>query len=371
MPIWKMKSKLILGLTLSLMSFAGFSQSRKYSNEFLSLGVGSRAFGMSNATVASTNDVYSTYWNPAGLTQMAGNMQVGLMHAEYFGSIAKYDFGAFAYKIDDQSNFGISVVRFGVDDIPNTTELIDNGGNINYDRISSFSAVDYAFIGSYARKMKDPKLSIGGNVKVINRRIGDFAKSWGFGLDFGAQYRLKHFTFAAMARDISTTFNAWSYTLNENTKQIFTNTGNEIPENSIEITNPKIILGTSYQTRFASKFGVLAEVNFDLTTDGKRNTIISADPLSIDPHMGIELDYRKMAFLRAGLGNIQKVTDFDGSKTTSTQPNFGVGVKLKNVSIDYALTNIGNLSDALYSNIFSIRIDFGKNYNQEITVVSN
>ena len=343
---------------ICLFSNLSIAQSRKYSNEFLSLGVGSRAFGMSNAIVASSNDVHSGYWNPAGLTQMSGNMQLGLMHAEYFGDIAKYDYGAVAYKLDDRSNIALSIVRFGVDDIPNTTELIDAGGNINYDRISSFSAIDYAFLGSYARKMKNERLSIGGSVKVINRHVGDFAKSWGFGIDVGAQYQLPHFTFAAMARDISTTFNTWSYTLNDATKEVFTRTGNEIPENSIEITNPKLILGLSYHTKITTKIGILTELDADITTDGQRNVLISADPISIDPHVGIELDYRKIAFLRGGVGNIQKTTDFDGTKSTIVQPNFGVGVKLKNVSIDYALTNIGNLSDALYSNIFSLRIDF-------------
>lgn len=353
-----MKKLSIICLITSLISTLGYSQSRKYSNEFLSLGVGSRAFGMSNSVVASTGDVHSGYWNPAGLTQMTGNLQVGLMHAEYFGDIAKYDYGALAYKLDDKSNIAFSVIRFGVDDIPNTTELIDAGGNINYDRISSFSAVDYAFLASYARKMKDERLSIGANVKVIERSVGDFAQAWGFGLDFGLQYKLKHITLAAMARDISTTFNTWSYNLNDATKEAFIRTGNEIPENSIEITNPKLILGVAYQTKISSKFGLLAELNTDISTDGQRNVLISADPFSIDPHMGLEIDYRKIAYLRTGIGNIQKVKDFDGTENTSVQPNFGVGVKIKNVSIDYALTNIGNLSDALYSNIFSLRIDF-------------
>ncbi len=36
----------------------------------------------------------------------------------------------------------------------------------------------------------------------------------------------------------------------------------------------------------------------------------------------------------------------------------GLGIKIKNlVSIDYALTDIGDRSVALYSNIFSLRID--------------
>ncbi len=353
-----MRKLTLICLLISAISSTSHSQSRKYSNEFLSLGVGSRAFGMSNAVVASTSDVHAGYWNPAGLTQMTGNLQVGLMHAEYFGDIAKYDYGALAYKIDDKSNFAFSVIRFGVDDIPNTTELIDAGGNINYDRISSFSAVDYAFMASYARKMKDERLSVGANVKVIERSVGDFAQAWGFGLDLGLQYKLEHFSFGAMARDISTTFNTWSYNLDDATKDAFIRTGNEIPENSIEITNPKLILGVAYQTKITSKIGLLAEVNTDISTDGQRNVLISADPFSIDPHVGLEVDYRKIAYLRTGIGNIQKVKDFDGSETTNVQPNFGVGVKIKNVSIDYALTNIGNLSDALYSNIFSLRIDF-------------
>src|SRR5690606_37159171 len=113
------------------------------------------------------------------------------MHAEYFGAIANYDYAAFAGKIDDKSFGAISFIRFGVDDILNTTELIDAGGNINYDRISTFSAADYAFIGSYALKMPNENVSLGGNVKIVHRRIGDFAKAWGFGIDASALYQLK------------------------------------------------------------------------------------------------------------------------------------------------------------------------------------
>ncbi len=334
-----------------------FSQARKYSNEFLSLGVGSRAFGMSNAVVASSNDVYAGYWNPAGLSNMQGNVQVGLMHSEYFGSIAKYDYGAVAYKIDDQSNIALSVIRFGVDDIPNTTELIDAGGNINYDRISLFSAVDYAFIGSYAHKTKNERLRIGANVKVVNRKIGDFAEAWGFGIDIGTQYKMGHFTFAAMARDISTTFNAWSYTLDAATIDAFQRTGNTIPENGIEITTPKLIIGTAYETKLSNKVGLNAEIDMQISTDGERNTLINLKPLSVDPYAGLEFDYRKIVFLRSGIGNIQRTTDFDASKNLTIQPNFGIGLRIKSVYIDYALTDIGDLSDAIYSNVFSIKVE--------------
>src|SRR3989304_910760 len=100
------------------------SQAPKYSNEFLAIGVGGRALGMSNSCVATTGDVTSGYWNPAGLLGIKNDMQFGVMHSEYFAGIAKYDYGAIARKLDTSSAFALSVIRFAVDNIPNTPELI-------------------------------------------------------------------------------------------------------------------------------------------------------------------------------------------------------------------------------------------------------
>src|SRR6185503_18638881 len=86
--------------------FAGFipnfllAQAPKYSNEFLAIGVGGRSLGMGNSCVSSINDVTAGYWNPAGLLGIKNDMQIGLMHSEYFAGIAKYDYGALARKID-------------------------------------------------------------------------------------------------------------------------------------------------------------------------------------------------------------------------------------------------------------------------------
>jgi hypothetical protein len=55
---------------------------------------------------------------------------------------------------------GDFVNRFGVDDILNTTELIDSEGNIDYNRISLFSTADYGFTFSYARKLPSPDFNM-------------------------------------------------------------------------------------------------------------------------------------------------------------------------------------------------------------------
>lgn len=349
----------ILLLCSIVLSFAQTS-TPKYSNEFLAIGVGARALGMSNSYVTSVNDVTSGYWNPAGLTRLDKEFSLGLMHAEYFAGIAKYDYGGFAAKIDSVSSFGVSVIRFGVDDIPNTTQLIDADGNINYDRISSFSVADYAFLFSYARKSKIQGLRYGANVKIIYRKVGDFAKAYGFGLDLGGQYDFKGWNFALMARDVTSTFNAWSFTLDDETIEVFKATDNVIPENSTEVTLPKVILGLAKNIRISKKFYALSEINFDLSTDGRRNVLITGNPVSIDPHMGVEVGYDNLIFLRLGVGNIQKTTDIYANRQVTYQPNFGIGVKFKGISLDYALSDIGDQSEALYSNIFSLRFDFNK-----------
>ena len=113
---------------------------RNYSNEFLNIGVDASALGMSNAVVASSNDVNSGYWNPAGLVHLEDS-EIAIMHSSYFANIANYNYIAFAMPLDDRSAVGLSLIRFGVDDILDTTKLIDQQGVINYDRINLFSAV--------------------------------------------------------------------------------------------------------------------------------------------------------------------------------------------------------------------------------------
>jgi hypothetical protein len=143
-------------------------------------------------------------------------------------------------------------------------------------------------------------------------------------------------------------------------KEVFAATGNEIPKNSLELTLPRLILGSSRKLDLRKDLTLLAEINFDLTFDGMRNVFIKSDPISADPHLGLEFGYKGMVFLRGGILNIQKEKDVTGKKITTMQPNFGLGVKFGRISIDYARTDMGDQSAALYSNVFSLRFDINK-----------
>jgi hypothetical protein len=346
-------------LAAVLVSTLNYSQAvRKYSNEFMNIGVDAAALGMSNTVVAATGDVNSGYWNPAGLIHLEDH-QVSLMHANYFANIAQYDYLAYASPIDDRSAWGISLIRFGVDDILNTTELIDSQGNIDYNRISLFSTADYGFTFSYARKLPVPGFKYGVNAKVIRRIIGKFANSWGFGFDVGLQFEKNNWQFGVMLRDITTTYNVWNIDEEEYKKIANSIPGEnqELPE-STEITAPKAQLGIAKKFIIRYDYTILAAANMNMRF-AKTNDLISTDFVSIDPALGLEFGYTNLVFVRAGVGNFQNVQQLDNSEKVGFQPNIGLGFKYKGIQIDYALTDLGDQSAALYSNIFSIKVDLG------------
>jgi hypothetical protein len=347
-------------LVLLLIYGSSYGQTvRKYSNEFMNIGVDAAALGMANTMTSSTSDVNSGYWNPAGLVHIEDH-QLSLMHANYFANIAQYDYIAYAKPIDDESAWGISLIRFGVDDIMNTTELIDNQGNIDYNRISLFSTADYGVTFSYARRLQVPGFQYGVNAKVIRRVIGKFASSWGFGFDAGIQFEKNDWQFGLMLRDITTTYNVWSIDEAEYKKiaNAIPGQNQELPE-STEITAPKAQLGLSKKFLIRYDYSLLAAANINMVFT-KTNAIISTDFASVDPALGLEFGYTDLVFLRAGVGNFQNIQQIDNTEKVGFQPNIGLGFKYKGIQIDYALTNLGNQSAALYSNIFSVKVDLGQ-----------
>lgn len=349
--------KKTIAILLLFISLTSHGQAvRKYSNEFMNIGVDAAALGMSNAVTGYTDDVNSGYWNPAGLLKIEDS-EAALMHASYFANIAQYDYAAYAKKIDDRSAWGVSLIRFGVDDILNTTQLIDSEGNIDYNRISLFSTADYGLTFSYARQMKLEGFQYGVNAKVIRRVIGDFANSWGFGFDVGLQFDRNDWHFGLMLRDITTTYNVWAIDEDkyQDIQDAVAGQNQELPE-STEITLPKAQLGIAKKFEFHYDYTLLAAVNLNMQF-ARTNDVIASDAVSIDPAVGFEFGYTDLVFLRAGVGNFQNVQQLDGSTKVNFQPNIGLGFKYKGIQIDYALTDLGDQSAALYSNIFSVKVD--------------
>jgi hypothetical protein len=346
---WRTVAGLSFGLGLGLLAAPAYAQTNtpKYSNEFLNLGAGARSLGMGKVQVSLTNDATAGYWNPAALANQITKYDGVLMHSELFSGVVKNDYAAFSMPLDDKSVIGATLLRSGVDNIADTRSLINEYGNVQYDKITYFSVADYALLLSYARKLGPEGLSVGGNAKLIYRNVGSYANAYGFGIDAGVQYNHNGWRLGLMARDITTTFNAWSI----DAEKFKANTipGEAIPTNSTELTLPRLVLGIGYQFKLPGQFTALTAVDLEATTDGQRNTLISGKPVSIDPRFGVEFGYRSLVFLRGGVGNYQQIETFAENSTTANpltkkewkgQYSLGAGVAFSGLRIDLALSRL-------------------------------
>jgi hypothetical protein len=359
--------RLIFSATAAFSVLGLLGQTPKYANAFLDVGIGARGIAMSQAVVAAATDVTAACWNTAGRTAMRRDIQFGFMHHEHFAGIVKFDYGGLAVKFSEKDAGAFTFIRSGVDDIPNTLELLDANGNVDYDRVQSFSAADYAFMLSYARILdKKERWSLGGSAKVIHRHIGGFGNGWGFGIDLGLRFQHKQWTAAAMFRDASSTITQFNYNTDA-FRVIFLETGNEVISSSTEIAVPRVLLGAAYNLSIKDKFFIRPEVQFNITTDGRRNVLLATDALSVDPAFGLELGYNELIFLRAGVGRFQYLKNpspdggFDGT-SLSFLPTAGIGLQIKALCLDYTLANFGTSLVGL-SHVFSLRLDLFKAAN--------
>ncbi|MBS1571775.1 MAG: PorV/PorQ family protein [Bacteroidetes bacterium] len=333
---------------------------RKYSNEFLNIGAGARGIAMGGAVISNQNDVYAPMWNPAGLNFVEKDWQGAAMHAEYFESVAKYDYLAFAKPLEDGNGvIGISVVRLGVDNILNTTQMIDPEGNIDYDKITKFSQADYAGILSYAfNPGGNQNLNIGINAKIIYRNVGKFASGFGFGFDIGAIYQSDNeWNYGVVAKDVLTTVNFWNINQKELSTVVNGQEFNPAPKDKMEITMPKINAGVSKNFELSRDLELLPEagINIDFA---KTAAVISTSFASITPYAGAELAYQKMIFVRLGVNRFQNITDIENLKRKiSFQPSAGIGIKYKGLELDYAISNSGIGASNYFSNFFSLKLD--------------
>jgi hypothetical protein len=283
---------------------------KKYAGEFLYSGVGSRPLGLGGAYVAVANDVTAGFWNPAGLVD-ANGLQVQFMHAQQFMSSLQYDYLAASNRFENGSAIGLSVIRLGADDIPDTRNAL-NGATIveglDYSKITYFNVSDYAFLFSYAKRYS-PDLSFGVNVKMIYR---DFysESAYGLGFDLGVRYLLlPNLMLGVMARDLTTTVMAWS-------------------TNEKEYITPSLRPGVAYKIEFPSiKLYVQPSMDLGLLFESRKDAAqISLGAMSIDSFWGLEIGYSKHGFLRFGYDDLNRF-------------NAGAGVHINRLGVDYSYTN--------------------------------
>jgi hypothetical protein len=350
----------------------------KYGADFLAGGVGARALGMGGAQVALTRNVNAGYWNASGLSNL-DYPQGAYMHVERFAGVVSFDYGGVAMPITNESTVGLSFYRSGVNNIKNTLNAWNaeegrpRANPENY--FSTFSAADYAFFVSYARRLSE-RLNVGVTGKVIRRIIGPFANAWGYSFDVSAQYRLGRLVLGANIQDVSTMLQSWSVNpkaYNNSIDQINPDTGDpytfeemfafesggggtlpaQLPQGGTFRVLPVARLGSGYVLPIG-EHSMTVGLDMDVAFNGQRANVPNAGDVSFHPRLGTEFNYRGIVALRAGLKRVLYASDDYGFSMT---PTVGAGLKLNQVNVNYGFGDFAGLSSDLgYSHRISVRL---------------
>lgn len=298
-------------------AFAEFSKVGSSGAQFLKIGVGSRYQAMGDASVATVNDVYAAYWNPAGLSQI-DNSAVGFTNVNWVLDIG-LNYAALAHYFEDVGTFAVSASVLSMDDQEITTMDEQNGTGDYY------SASSYSVGLSYARMLTN-RFSFGATVKYVGERLHN-ESAQGFALDMGTL--------------LYTGFNSLRLGMS------ISNLGPEMEFSGpdIELRNTDgdgvSYLTTQYDLPMVFRFGLA----YDLETGA--NSILTLSTELKHPNdniqqgsIGAEWGFREQYFLRGGykINYDEESLTFGGGLRTS------MGSETKLV-IDYAWQDFGRLEN--------------------------
>ncbi len=166
---------LVIILMLAGSSLADSAKVGSSGAQFLRIGVGSRYQGMGETAVATVNDVYAMYWNPAGLVEV-DNWEVGFTNVNWLLDI-NLNYAGMAHRFEDIGVFGasVTVLSTGEQEITTIPEADGTG--------DTYTATSYVIGLSFARQLTN-RFAFGLTGKYIGEKIGTVS-SHGAAVDFG------------------------------------------------------------------------------------------------------------------------------------------------------------------------------------------
>lgn len=288
---------------------------RAWTGDFMRMGAGARALGMGNAYTAVGGDIYSSYFNPAGLAYMTEKQFT--FSFRYLTMDRMFRYFAIGSPTGPDAGFALSWMNAGTDDITGRDLNGNPTGNLDDER--------NAFTLSFAKSITE-KLSIGLNTKyVLWKLAGDDAKAFGF--DFGIMATpWRTLTVSANARDLRSRF-TWK---SDRWKKYINDADGQPMEK--EDRFPKYYtLGVSY--KFFGEKLILAS-----TAESIENYPVSFDA-------GISYKYNKTFTLRTGFYNYNSSDELDYGSYTA---GFSLGIT-NSMAFDYAYLTDGFDDGAIHA----------------------
>lgn len=305
--------------------------------QVLKFNVGPRAIGMGGAFTSVSNDIISTYWNPAGTSSIVSN-EAFFNHTDLYIDI-KHDYAAFASNLSDLGTVGLFVSVLSMDEMQVRTIENPEGTGEFFDAGALVVGVNYS-------RYLTENFSIGFNFKYINESIWHMSAS-GFAIDVGTLYKIPILNEFRIAASISNFGTKMQLSGRDVTKTFASgSTGRDILNVNLELDH--------FDLPLLFRFGVSA----DLLKEESSRLTVALDAVHPNDHSeyinsGLEYSWNEIVFIRGGYNSLFE-TDSEKGLTVGFGLNYRLidAIKLK---LDYAYQDFGRLTSVHY---FSFGVTF-------------
>ena len=304
--------------------------------QFLKIGAGSRAIGMGGAYAAVGTDLYSVYWNPAGIATNPNSTQFTFNHAEWLADM-KYDFAAASFRMEGMGVFTASVTSFSVPEEKVRTFENPEGDGRTWDASSLAIGV------GFARALTD-RFSVGMNVKYVSESVWN-STATGFAFDVGTLYRTP-FNDLMIGASISNFGSTMS--LDGRDVQFNTDPNNNLDSGPNNV--PALYETDEFDLPLTFRIGLAMDV---IKTRFIRITtaVDAAHPNDNTEYVnsGLELAYDETFMVRVGYKSLFK-EDSEEGLTFGAGLNYNIAGNFK-VQINYGYADFGRLEDVQFFDI--------------------
>ncbi len=300
--------KIVLLLIILIQPILSYSAGSKVM-DFLNIGVGARPVGMGGAFVALADDVNAVYWNPAGLGQLRQH-EVTFMHDRWLQEIY-YNYLAYALPVKI-GTLGFSFYHLTYGEI----QGYDYEGAVTK-KLEPYDLIGALSFGTTILEKENSILFLGANLKYIQEDL-DEVKTDFVAADLGC----------ILKDPFSLPLNLGVVAQNLGPRTKFIQKRESLPLNYKFGSVVKLIDG-------------VLNIGFDLTVSRDDQTYINT---------GGEYKLLNFISLRAG---------FRTKQVLDNGLRYGLGIKGKNLFLDYSYVPYGELGD---THRFSLSLRFGRKY---------
>jgi hypothetical protein len=160
------------------------------SGVFLTLPQGARPTAMGEAYTAITGDIYSSYWNPAGLADVGKMSFSASMAPTYLDMYYGYMAGAMSF---GKNAVSLAVSHFNYGDMIGLDEHARNE--------TTFTGTDLGIMAGYACRFPNQKMQVGITAKVLHEAIEEESAT-AVMFDAGVVKKFKRITLGSSVRNI-------------------------------------------------------------------------------------------------------------------------------------------------------------------------